>query len=431
MTTDMKAKTRAGEQFGIPMRIGISAVLAGALVFGVGGWAAQAKLSGAIIAQGQVAVTQQVKLVQHRDGGIVSEIAVRNGDAVRKGDVLLRLDETQTRVELAIVQTQLQQLLGMGARLSAERDGAEKVDFSGLDIPQTLIDSERKLFEENHRMLVNQKEQLLQQERQLEEQVRGFKAQGESNDREKEIVEQELAKIERLLKGGLVPISQQRDLLRQLARIEGTRGELAARIAEAESEISETRMKLLSIDQNTRKEAQGEIVSIESKVAELREREIAARDKLSRMDVRAPVDGLVYDLQIHTIGGIIGAGATVMSIVPAGGEMNVEVRVSPVDIDRIAPGQPARMRFTAFNQRTTPEFRGKVDVVAAATTVDPATGQPYYLATVMPSDLLKLGDRKLMPGMPVEVYVQTDERSALSYLTKPFTDQMMRAFRED
>lgn len=424
-------EVKSREQFGISARVCLSAILAGLLVFGIGGWAAQAKLSGAVIAQGQVIVSQQVKMIQHRDGGIVSEIPVRNGDAVRKGDVLLKLDETQTRVELAIVKTQLQQLLAMGARLAAERDGRLGIDFSGLNIPQMLVESETKLFEENRRMLSNQREQLRLQARQLEEQVLGFKAQGESNDRERSIVEQELAKIERLLKSKLVPISQQRDLLRQMARIDGTRGELAARIAEAESEISETQMKLLSIDQSTRKEAQSEIVGIESKIAELREREIAARDRLSRMEVRAPVDGLIYDLQIHTIGGIIGAGATVMSIAPQSEEMNVEIRVAPVDIDRIAPGQPARMRFTAFNQRTTPEVHGVVEVVAAATTIDRNTGQPFYLATLSLEEVSRLGDRQLMPGMPVEVYVQTDERSALSYLTKPFTDQMMRAFREE
>ncbi|MBB3458976.1 HlyD family secretion protein [Rhizobium sp. BK313] len=424
-------RTKPRDQFGISARVCFSAVLAGALVFGVGGWAAQAKLSGAVIAQGQVIVSQQVKMIQHRDGGIVSEILVRNGDAVRKGDVLLRLDETQTRVELAIVQTQLQQLMGMGARLAAERDGADRIDFSGWHLPPALIASETKLFEENRRMLSNQREQLRLQAAQLQEQVKGFQAQGESNDREGAIVKQELAKMERLLKNGLVPISQQRDLLRQMARIDGARGELAARIAEAEGQISETQMKLLSIDQNTRKEAQTEIVGIESKIAELREREVAARDRLSRMEVRAPVDGLVYDVQIHTIGGIIGAGATVMSIAPQSEDMNVEIRVAPVDIDRIAPGLSARMRFTAFNQRTTPEVNGSVEVVAAATTVDRATGQPFYLATLSLDDVTELGSRELMPGMPVEVYVQTEERSALSYLTKPFTDQMMRAFRED
>lgn len=419
-------------QFGITSRVIVSALFAATLVFGVGGWAAQAKLSGAVITQGQVAVSQQVKLIQHRDGGIVSQIAVKNGDHVRKGDILVRLDETQIRVELSIVRGQLQQFLAMRARLTAERDGEAAVSFDGLDLPEVLKASERKLFEANRKMLANQEEQMRLQIEQLEEQVRGLKAQIASNDKEKAIVEKEIAKLEALARNGLVPVSQQRDQQRQLARIDGSKGEFAARIAESLGQIGEMRIKLMSIDQNNRKEAQGQIVSIEAKIAELGEREIAASDRLSRMDVRAPVAGLVYDLQVHTIGGIIASGAPVMSIVPEDDDMTVEIRIPPADIDRIAPGQKSRMRFVAFNQRTTPELDGEIGVVAAATTVDRATGQPYYLATVSITEPMeKLGARKLMPGMPVEVFVQTEERTAISYITKPFVDQMMRAFREE
>ncbi len=432
-TTKVEDKiAKDSSQFGITSRIVVSAAFAATLLFGVGGWAAHARLSGAVITQGQVAISQQVKLIQHRDGGIVSEIAVRNGDQVKKGDVLIRLDETQTRVELAIVRGQLQQFYAMRARLKAERDGEAAVSFEGLDVSEVLKVSELKLFEANRRMITSQEEQMRLQITQLEEQIRGLKAQTGSSDAEREIVEKEIAKLETLLKSGLVPVSEHRDLLRQMARIDGSKGELVARIAEAIGQISELRIKLLAIDQNTRKETQTQIVGIEAKIAELSEREVAARDRLSRMEVRAPVDGLVYDLQVHTIGGIIAPGASVMSIVPEDDDLTVEIRIPPADIDRIAPGQASRLRFTVFNQRTTPELDGRVGVVAAATTIDRATGQPYYLATVDITQALdKLGDRKLMPGMPVEVYVQTDERTAISYLTKPFTDQMLRAFREE
>jgi HlyD family type I secretion membrane fusion protein len=425
MSTETKSTARQ-KRFGIASRVMISGALAVALLAGAGGWAAQAKLSGAIITQGQIVVSQQVKTIQHLYGGIVADIPVRNGDAVRKGDILFRLDATETRVELAIVQNQLHQLLAMRGRLLAERDNGASIDFGADGISEAIIRSE-----ENRASLLNQKEQLRLQIGQLEQQAKALEAQAEANEREAVIVEQEVKKSEKLLAAGLVQISHMRDLRRQLVRIEGTRGELAARVAEAGNEVSEVRMKLLSLDQTRRKEAQGEIVGIEAKVGELREREVAAKDKLARIDVKAPVDGLVYDLQIHTVGGIVASGATVMSIVPAGEDMNVEIRIPPVDIDRIQPGQDTRIRFTAFNQRTTPEFHGKVEVVAAATSTDRATGQPYYLATVTPADLLKLGERKLVPGMPVEVYVQTEERTVISYLTKPFMDQMMRAFREE
>lgn len=417
-------------QFSISSRVWLSGALAGLLVVGVGGWAAQAKLSGAVIASGSVVVPDQVKAIQHRDGGIVSDIKVANGDAVKQGDVLLRLDDTQTRVELAIIQSQLQQLGAMQARLIAERDDKPAIAFP-KDLPETITAGETKLFEENRRILSSQREQLLLQAKQFDEQLRGFVAQSESNDREGGIVDQEIEKTERLLARNLVPITQKRDLMRQKARIEGTRGELAAKSAETMGRISEVKVKLLSLDQAARKEAQSGILELDAKLAELRERAVAAGDRLARMDVRAPVDGLVYDLQIHTLGGIIAPGATVMSVVPESDELKVEVRIPPVDIDRVAIGQPARLRFTAFNQRTTPEFDGKVEIVAAATITDRATGQPYYLASIVLDDVTELKDNKLMPGMPVEVFVQTDERTALSYITKPFTDQMMKAFREE
>ncbi|MCB5204571.1 HlyD family type I secretion periplasmic adaptor subunit [Neorhizobium sp. T786] len=418
-------------QFGISSRIIVSALLAGLLIVGIGGWAAHAKLSGAVIASGHMVVPEQVKTIQHRDGGIVSEIRVSNGDAVRKDDILLRLDDTQTRVELTIIETQLQQLVAMQSRLRAERDGLGAIDFAQRDLPASITAGERKLFEENSRMLASQKDQLRLQADQLDEQMHGFTAQSQANESEGVIIDQELEKLDRLLAKGLVPIAQKRDLLRQKARIGGTRGELAAKGAEVLGRISEINVKLLAIDQGARKEAQASILEIDAKLAELRERAIAATDRLTRMDVRAPVDGLVYDLQIHTLGGIMAPGATVMSIVPQSNDLKVEVRIPPIDIDRVAVGQVARLRFTAFNQRTTPELEGSVEVIAAATTTDRATGQPYYLASIGVRDIALLETNKLMPGMPVEVFIQTDERTALSYITKPFTDQMMKAFREE
>lgn len=423
--------TTRHNQFGITSRVLISGLLAGVLIIGVGGWAAQAKLAGAVIGSGHVVVPEQVKTIQHRDGGIVADIRVANGDAVKAGDVLLRLDDTQVRVELTIIETQLQQLLAMQARLLSERDDLESVDFSGKNLPSSVIAGETKLFQENRRMLESQKEQLRLQAAQLEEQMRGFAAQRLANESEGVIVDQEVQKLDRLLAKGLVPIAQKRDLLRQKARIEGTRGELAAKTAEVLGRISELNVKLLSLDQEARKEAQASILEIEAKLAELRERAIAATDRLARMEVRAPVDGIIYDLQIHTLGGIMLPGATVMSIVPDSDDLKIEVRIPPVDIDRVAVGQVARLRFTAFNQRTTPELQGDVELVSAATATDRATGQPYYLASIGFDQADLNASNTLVPGMPVEVFIQTDERTAISYITKPFTDQMMKAFREE
>ncbi len=418
-------------QFDIASRVMISAFLAGVLIIGVGGWAAHAKLAGAVIAVGHVVVPEQVKTIQHRDGGIVSEIKVANGDKVKQGDVLFRLDDTQTRVELTIIRGQLQQMVAMQARLRAERDDLSSIDVGNEDFPLSITAGETKLFQENRRMLASQKEQIRLQSDQLSEQLHGFAAQNDANDREAAIIDLELGKLDRLLAKGLVTVAQQRDTLRQSARVEGTRGELAAKSAEVVGRISELKVKLLSIDQEARKEAQSGILGLDAKVAELRERAVAAADRLAGMDVRAPVDGLVYDLQMHTLGGVIAPGATVMSIVPHGDDLQVEVRISPTDIDRVRVGQTARLRFTAFNQTTTPEVEGTVQVIAAATIIDRSTGQPYYLASIELPKVEALTRDRLMPGMPVEVFIETDQRTAISFLVKPFADQMMRAFREE
>lgn len=431
-TQAAQAGTGGQQSFGLTSRVVISALLAGGLVFGVGGWAAQAKLAGAVIAPGQLVVPDQVKTIQHRDGGIVASIPVANGDQVKAGDVLLRLDETQTKVELAIVQSQLSQLRAMKLRLEAERDGSLSIQFLNAALDAEIVDSETKLFNENRRMIDNQKMQLSMQIAQIEDQVNGLNSQKTANESEKRILSKEIAIVEKLADKGLVKLSEFRELQKQVARSEGSRGEIDARIAEAQGEISELKIKLLSIDQTTKSETQKEIVSIEAKLAELGEREVAARDRLSRMEFRAPVDGFVYDLKVHTIGGVIAPGATVMSIVPEGDEMKVEVRIAPVDIDRVTTGQAARMRLTAFNQANTPEVLGNVETIAGATVIDSTTGQPYYLATVtMDLSGVDLSGKKLMPGMPIEVYVQTEERAAWSYLAKPFTDQMLKAFREE
>lgn len=432
-TQSIAAASNTGDRsFCLTSRVVLSALLAGGLVFGVGGWAAQAKLAGAVIAQGQLVVPDQVKTIQHRDGGIVESIPVTNGDKVMAGDVLLRLDETQTKVELAIIQSQLSQLRAMKIRLEAERDGSTAIHFLSSGLNAEVARSETKLFEENRRMILNQKQQLELQAEQLRNQIAGLRSQRKANEAEKIIIAAEIVVMEKLVGNGLIKMAEFRSLQKQVARIDGTLGDIDARIAEAEGQISELKVQLLSIDQTTRSETQKEIVNIGAKLAELSEREVAARDRLSRMEVRAPVAGFVYDLQIHTVGGVIAPAATVMSIVPKGDEMKVEIRIAPADIDRVATGQSARMRLTSFNQATTPEVLGTVEVVAGATVTDRATGQPYYLATIaMNLENTTLDNKKLMPGMPIEVYVQTDERAAWSYLAKPFTDQMMRAFREE
>lgn len=429
-------ETRGGGSFGIRSRVIMSASLAGLLIIGCGGWAAQASLAGAAIAPGQIAVKRQVKEVQHRDGGIIAEIRVSNGDRVREGDVLVKLDETDTRVELSIIRSQLTELTGVYSRLQAERDGEAEVafpeGFGSTDGSSGVIAGEMKLFLDNRAMRDSQKEQLSLQAEQLRDQIKGMEAQLASNQAEHTLLLDDITLMRKLLERKLTEGSRVRQMERELARIEGQRGEIEARVAQARGQISETELKIIAIDQELKATAQTQIRDIDARIAELREREIAAVDRLSRTELRAPASGLVYDLAVHTVGGVIGSGETILSLVPEDEEMMVEVRVSPTDIDQVTIGQPARLRLTAFNQRTTPEFEGQVTAMAAAATRDPVSGRDFYLGTVeISSDLAPLGDKVLIPGMPVDVLLVTGERSALSYLVKPFTDQMAKAFREE
>ncbi len=402
------------------------------LTAGIGGWAAQAKLAGAVISQGELVVTGETKQVQHVDGGTIVEIPVKVGSQVAKGDVVLRLDDTQVRLELGIVQSQIAQMKAMMVRLVAERDGMEMLNFDGLDLPTDITREERKLFDENRDMRANQKRQIEMQISQLRNQIDGLREQEKANISENELIAEELAMQEGLVQKGLAKAAELRGLRRQMVRIEGTIGDLLARVAEAEGQISELNVRLMSVDQTSRTELQKEIVSVEAKLTELEQRGLQLTHRLERTVVKAPESGTIYDLQAHTIGGVVAPGQVIMAIVPANSELNVHVKVAPTDIDRVTVGQTARMRFTAFNRQTTPEIIGTVDVIPAATVIDKATNLPFYKTSVefTPNDLGELA-AKLTPGMPVEVYIETEERTVISFLAKPFTDQLMRAFREE
>lgn len=417
---------------GLKGRMFAATGLALLLAVGIGGWAAQAKLAGAVISQGELVVTGETKQVQHVDGGTIVEIPVKVGSLVKKGDVVLRLDDTQMRIELGIVQSQIAQLKAMMVRLVAERDGVETLSFDGLELAPEVTREERKLFDENRDMRANQKQQIEMQISQLRNQIDGLREQEKANLSENDLLAEELAVQEGLVQKGLAKASELRGLKRQMVRIEGTIGDLLARVAEAEGQISELNVRLMSVDQTSRTELQKEIVSVEARLTELDQRALQLTHRLERTVVKAPESGTIYDLQAHTVGGVVAPGQVIMAIVPADSELDVHVKVAPTDIDRITVGQTARMRFTAFNRQTTPEIVGAVDVIPAATVVDKATNLPFYKTSVTfsPEDLGELAT-KLTPGMPVEVYIETEERTVISFLAKPFTDQLMRAFREE
>ena len=426
-----------GNSFPVGPRV-IAGVTLGLMLFvGAGGWAATAQLTGAIIAPGMVKVDQNLKSIQHRDGGIISEIAVREGDFVTKGQVMLRLDDAETRAELSIVRTQLVELMAKQARLMAERDNLDAIMMSAElsartgDFPHVFF-GEKRMFDGNRQNRESQKEQLVLGIDQLGEEIKGLESQRDAKIDEIALVKTEHGKIKGLTDKRLIETSRKYIIDREMAKLLGERGEVEANIARAKARMGEIRLQIIAIDETARTEAQRELSAIEPKLSELRERRVAIEDRLARADIRAPLSGTVNELSVHTIGGVITPAEKLVTLVPADAALKIEAKLSPTDIDQVFVGQPAKLRFSAFNQRTTPELHGRIAYVSAATSSDPSTGQVYYLADVIvPSDELeKLGDSKLLPGMPVEVFVSTEERTAMSFLSKPLADQFNRAFRE-
>ena len=414
-------------------------ILVAVLFFGLGGWASTAQISGALIAQGSLVVDSNVKKVQHPTGGVVGELFAHDGDHVKAGDILIRLDETVTRANLAIVTKGLTELYARKARLAAERDGADSVAVpaelaDNLDQPEVkeALSSERKLFDLRRQARLGQKDQLGQRIGQLKEEISGLAAQQDAKDKETALIEQELQGVRDLWAKNLVQLNRLTSLERDAAKIEGERGQLTASAAEAKGKISETQLQIIQIDQDLSSDVAKELRETDSKIGEYVERKVTAEDQLKRTDIRAPQDGIVFQSTANTVGGVVTAGDPVMLIVPESDNLLVEVKVEPKDIDQVQFEQPVVLRFSAFNARTTPELNGKVERIAADTTTDQRTGQSYYLVRIaMTADEIKrLGDVKLTPGMPVEAFIQTGERTMLSYLVKPLHDQLMRSFRE-
>jgi len=414
-------------------------VVVSVLVVGVGGWAATTAISGAVVASGSVVVDSNVKKVQHPTGGIVGELRVHDGDRVHAGEIVVRLDETVTRANLAIVTKGLGELMARKARLESERDGLDTITFPAQLVADegdpdraAAMDSERKLFSLRKTARSGQKAQLQERVAQLGEEITGLAAQQNSKAKEIALVERELAGVRDLWNKNLVQLTRLTALEREAARLDGERGQLIAAAAQAKGKIAETALQILQIDQDIASDVAKELREVDGKIGEFVERKVAAEDQLKRTDIRAPQDGTVFQLAVHTVGGVITAGDPIMLIVPEADNLSVEVKVNPQDIDQLQLNQKAILRFSAFNIRTTPEIEGTVTRISADTSTDQRTGQSYYTIRIaMPAEQIeRLGDVKLLPGMPVEAFIQTRDRTMLSYLMKPLHDQFLRAFRE-
>lgn len=414
--------------------------LAGVIVLtlGLGGWATTTEIAGAVIATGTVVVESSVKKVQHPTGGIVGELLVHDGDHVKAGDVVVRLDGTIARANAAVAARSLDELRARQARLQAELDGSAEISFPGELSSRSsdatlsrVLAGEQKLFESRRAARAGQKAQLTERIGQLEEQQHATKEQVTAKKQEIELIERELESIRILWQQNLVPISRMTALERDYARLRGEHGALVSSIAQTKGKVTETELQIIQIDQDLRSEDGKELAEIRGKISELVEKQVAAEDQLKRVDLHAPQDGKVHQLSVHTIGGVVSAGDPIMLIVPEE-KLIAEVRIAPNDIDQIRVGQRAVLRFPAFNQRTTPELNGEVRRVSADVTQDQKSNASFYTARIGISDeeLARLNGFALVPGMPVDAFLLTGERTVMSFLLKPVADQVTKAWRE-
>lgn len=408
------------------------------LVFGVGGWAATSELAGAVLAGGTVVVDSNVKKVQHPVGGVVGQIVVKDGDRVEAGDLLLKLDETITRANLQVIIKQLDELAMRRARLTAERDEAQEIELParlrdrlGEPTVAQVVAGERSLFASRRFARGGQKNQLLERIAQLREEVNGLEAQLKSKARQVELVNTELGSVKTLWSRNLVSLQRYMQMEREAVRLEGEHAQLISSIAQTKGRIAEIRLQIIQVDQDLRSEVIRDMREMEAKEGELVERQVAAEDNLKRVDIRAPISGLVHAMAVHTVGGVVTASEPIMLIVPDNEERVLEAKIAPQDINNVRPGQVTVVRFTSFNSRTTPELNGEVARISADLLREQATGQSYYTAriAITKAEIARLGD-VLIPGMPAEVHIRTGDRTPLSYIVRPLTDQFHRAFRE-
>jgi HlyD family secretion protein len=437
VSNDINLKARTGRALERELRTGLRVLL----IVGVlaGGWATLIPLAGAVVVPGNLVVQSNVKAVQHPTGGVVAEIAVHNGQRVNGSQLLVRLDATQAQTSLQLVSKQLDETRARIARLVAERDGlaqvevpAELADRANEDSVRALMASEQTLFKARNNARRSQTDVLQSRISQLGEQIAGLDAQIESKTKQLELISGELTGVQDLYDKHLVPLPRLTALQRESARIEGERGQLTSSIAETRSKIGEAQLQILKLEHDFRSDVVKELGENQGKESEFVERSTAARDVLNRIEIRAPTSGVVQQLAVHSIGGVIRAGDTIMEIVPDLDDLQIEARLPPNDIDQVRMGQNAFVRFSAFNQRVTPQVSGTVSYVSPDTSRDQQTNSSYFTVRVsLPEDeRRRLAGLQLVPGMPAEVFMQTGSRTMMSYLLKPIADQMERAFVE-
>ncbi|WP_170295217.1 HlyD family type I secretion periplasmic adaptor subunit [Paracoccus aestuariivivens] len=411
------------------------------LVGGFGIWSITARIAGAVVASGQVEVEQRRQVVQHPDGGVVAEILAHEGETVVAGQPLIRLDGALLGTELAIVEGQYFEILARRGRLEAER-----ADLTEITFPEELVSEARSrpdldnllkgqtsLFRARLDTLGQSLGQLSKQSEQVTSQVQGIDAQSAALQQQRDFIAEELRDQRTLLDKGLAQASRVLALEREAARLDGLLGETTANRAQAETQLAEIDLSRLEKSAAYREQAETELRDLGYRELELAERRRSLTEQVARLEIRAPVSGIVQELQITTPRSVIRAADPIMYIIPQDRPLVVAARVAPINVDEVHPGQEVVLRFSSFSSRTTPEIDGVLSRISADTLVDQATHLPYYRAevTIPAEERAKLKDLDLVPGMPVEVYVKTGERSPFAYLVKPLSDYFTRAFRED
>ncbi|MDN5850172.1 MAG: HlyD family type I secretion periplasmic adaptor subunit [Nitrococcus sp.] len=411
------------------------------ILFGcVFSWMAFASISGAVIASGTVIVRGKPKLVQHLDGGIVKEILVENGDLVKAGDVLVRLDETLLVANLEIYRNRLREALARKARLETERDGADKIIFDDAMLRLAGISDgpgnrrgQERLFDARRTSRLGQIAQLREKINQFHNQIAGVSGLMKSRKEQLGYVLKELAGIRTLQEQGLAPETRVLEQEARRADLEGQLSQNQADLARIENSIRETEISILQIDREFQEKVLSELRDVSTQADDLVQQILATTKQLERIDIKAPVTGLVHELNVDTVGGVVPPGGTLMQLIPAGKTLDLEVKVDPRSIDQLHLGQMAMIRFPAFNQRTTPEVFGHIEEISASSVIDEKTGVAFYRAdiSVPPAEITKLGKLTLVPGMPAEAFIQTSPRTVLSFIMKPLKDSVMHVFREE
>lgn len=413
------------------------AILIFVLIFGL--WAGFAKLEAAVAAPGKVIIATDHKTIEHLEGGIVKQLFVHEGSVVKKGDLLIELDNTQAKAKYDGLKNQVNNLYANEARLMALLTDAKTVDFPEILLKQkddpsvkTILQTQESFFDSEKKTLLGQLKILDERIAQLQKQIESYRAQVTADAEQMKFLRLELDAFELLDKKRIIEKPKLWASQREYARLKGNQGELLGSIAEAEKKIGETRQQALSAADSSKKDSYEKLTETQEKLVTTTDELKTAEDILKRLNVVAPMAGTVVGLQEHTIGGVISPGKPLLDIVPFEEEIVIEANISPTDIASVHPGLLTKVQLTAYKQRSTPWVTGKVIAVSADAFVEPQTKKSYYTARVKisPEELKQLSNVTLYPGMPVEVMIVVDNRTPLQYFFSPVKDSFNHAFRE-